>query len=159
MSTQKTYKTPWLPPEQYYAKGDSYAARTYWLAQLGFRSYGEYLGSDLWQKVRKRAMKRCKWRCKVCGETANQIHHSRYHKNDLTGKTLKNLHAICGTHHTAIEFSLKGKKKDLKSANYVLSRLSKKEFKGTPLLAAAIKANEMLDAEFDAIFGLRMGPL
>lgn len=108
--------------------GKSYASRNFYLRMLGFCSYAAYLKSDLWKKVRKRVFE-CKGRdCYLCGKYATQVHHNRYHKNDLTGKRLKFLNPICGECHDGIEF-LAGKKASLEQAKRKFDRIRRRKNK------------------------------
>lgn len=135
------------------AEAASYQGRAYWLASLGFASYAEYLASPLWQAARAKAMRRAKGQCCCCGGRASQVHHSRYHKNDLLGKTTKYLHAICGTCHHAAEFQWRtGKKGNVIQANSKLQYMTQKGDDGLGLMERAKATHETLDAEFDAIF-------
>lgn len=97
--------------------GFSYQSREIHLKEIGFGSYQAYLKSDLWKKVRSAVYKAKGDRCFRCSEKAEVIHHTRYHKNDLLGKTLLFLFPVCSKCHEYIEFSKKGKKVDVNTAN------------------------------------------
>lgn len=91
--------------------GRDYASRDFILRQMGFKSYRDYLKSDLWQKVRAQVFQEKGRICHCCGNPATSVHHNRYHRNDLTGKTLTFLFPICAICHDGVEFSKKKHKK------------------------------------------------
>lgn len=97
-------------PKHLYS-GRSYESRQVALNELGFTSYKAYLESALWRRVRSKVYAVKGNYCYLCNEPANAVHHNRYHKNDLTGKTLRNLFPICGKCHESIEFSKRKHKK------------------------------------------------
>lgn len=84
--------------------GNSYLSRAVNLRELGFESYSQYLASDLWKSIRRRVYAMCGDQCYLCPNRATQLHHNRYHKNDLSGKRLKFIKPVCGSCHKAIEF-------------------------------------------------------
>ena len=102
-------------PQRSLSHGYSYVSRGFWLSQMDFKTYREYLASDLWKDIRVRAFKTHGYRCFLCGERAFEVHHLRYHKNDLTGKRLKYLRPICRSCHQGIEFE-GGKKQSVREA-------------------------------------------
>ena len=61
-------------------------------------SYREYMASDLWQRRRRKVLRRDKWRCVLCGKRAVNVHHKKYPKRFETEK-LRNLVSLCGTCH------------------------------------------------------------
>jgi hypothetical protein len=135
------------------AEADTYKGRAFWLSQLGFASYAEYLASPLWQAVRAKVMRKSKGRCCCCRGWATQVHHSRYHKNDLTGKNTKFLHAVCDTCHHSAEFTWRsGKKTDVRQANSRLAFMAAKRDDGMGIMEKAKSTHEQLNTEFDAIF-------
>ena len=79
-----------------------YAYRDDNLRRLGFRSYGEYLRSDLWKSIRERVLAD-NWYCQRCDDRpAEQVHHRAYDPVTLSGKDLRSLTALCrGCHRTA----------------------------------------------------------
>lgn len=143
-------KSPSFNPQ---ADADTYQGRAFWLAELGFASYADYLASPLWQTVRSKVLRKAKWRCCCCRGRATQVHHSRYHRNDLTGKNGKYLHAICGTCHQSAEFTWRSNKKtDVRQANSRLAYMSEKRSDGMGIMEKVKAVHSQLDAEFDAIF-------
>lgn len=105
--------------------GWSYASRSRTLNLMGFRSYAEYLKSDLWRRVRAKVFASKGRACCICGEHATQVHHNRYHRNDLLGKRLRFLNPICGRCHEGIEFLADGNKATVKQAGKAFDRLRK----------------------------------
>jgi hypothetical protein len=97
------------------AKGRDYRSRNAILRGLGFATYRDYLASDLWRTVRAAVFKVKGRACYLCGKPATELHHNRYHANDLTGKRLKFINPICRGCHEGIEFQ-GGEKVTLKKA-------------------------------------------
>lgn len=85
--------------------GGSYSSRNRFLMELGFTSYRQYLESDLWKEVKAEVFKRKGRYCLLCGCPASEVHHNRYHKNDLDGSKIKFLIPICRGCHLSLEFS------------------------------------------------------
>lgn len=108
-------------PKKKPIKGRSYASRNYILKMLGFASYKEYLASDLWKSVRKKVYAAKGKNCYLCGKPATELHHNRYHKNDLIGKKLKYIHPICRGCHEDIEFRA-GEKTTLNQAKITFNK-------------------------------------
>lgn len=105
--------------------GFSYRSRDYFLGQLGFLSYRDYLGSELWRSIRNRVFKIKGRICALCGQEAQAVHHNRYHRNDLTGENLAFVNPICNPCHKKIEFK-EGSKRDLCGAKSVFWKILKK---------------------------------
>lgn len=110
--------------------GTSYQSRNAVLRTLGFRNYGEYLQSELWRKVRDKVFAIKGKACYLCGGRAWQVHHNRYHKNDLTGKRVRFINPICGDCHHEIEFS-DGEKVDLRDAAKAFKKRRKDHVRGS----------------------------
>jgi len=96
--------------------GMSYASRNLTLKLMGFENYGQYLGSDLWDRVRKKVFASKGTRCWLCPGRGTQIHHNRYHLNDLVGKVIDFMFPICDPCHHLVEFDAKGEKRHLHQA-------------------------------------------
>lgn len=90
-------------PSAFYS-GTSYKSRSIGLKELGFSRYSDYLASDLWRRVRSLVYKLKGHKCYLCDAEATELHHNRYHKNDLIGKRLKYINPICRQCHQRIEF-------------------------------------------------------
>lgn len=66
------------------------------LSELGYRSYAEYLASPLWRSIRQRVYAAKGRVCVSCDmDEADEIHHDRYDRDTLMGKTLKHLRPLC----------------------------------------------------------------
>jgi hypothetical protein len=90
------------PPRLY--NGRSYESREVGLRELGFASYRAYLRSELWQRIRRQVYKLKGSLCYLCQEPATELHHNRYHVNDLSGKRLCHIQPVCRQCHESIEF-------------------------------------------------------
>jgi hypothetical protein len=86
-----------------------YAVRAAALLKLGYSSYKTYLASAIWKDIRSRVLLE-HMRCRACGRKATQVHHNRYHLDDLNGKCLDHLIPVCGTCHKTAEFNKRGSK-------------------------------------------------
>ena len=62
-------------------------------------SYQEYLQTDHWKIVKKRAIKRAGYRCQLCGKAdiPLEVHHNKY--DNLWAENLKDLIALCKECH------------------------------------------------------------
>lgn len=65
------------------------------LAKLGFATYDAYIASGFWKRIRLRVLEFYNWTCRDCGRTAHQVHHVRYTPENLAGKTLVGMIALC----------------------------------------------------------------
>lgn len=130
--------------------GEDYASRNHTLKELGFDSYKDYLKSRLWKKIRSKIMNRANYVCEICQSHATEVHHSRYHRNDLLGKTLKFLHPLCGDCHYNVEFK-KGVKLSLKDATQKQNGLKEKAEKQRKTDSYIEEEYGWLDKEFFAI--------
>ena len=86
-----------------------YAKRDAALRRMGFASYHDYLDSVTWARIRREVLDRHP-RCEFCGGVAEEVHHSRYTVRNLTGRSLKKLHAVCRLCHREGEFTDSGQK-------------------------------------------------
>lgn len=110
------------------AKGGDYTSRNANLKRLGFACYRDYLASELWREVRKKVYAAKGRACYLCGQPATELHHNRYHKNDLVGKKLKFINPICRGCHQGIEFQ-EGEKATLKQAAKAFRKTRRKRNK------------------------------
>jgi len=101
--------------------GDTYQERNVNLATIGFSSYADYLNSDMWAGIKRRAYKRKGESCSLCKSLATEMHHNRYAVDDLIGSTLEHLHPLCSTCHESIEHDQAGHKVDLLTARRVFN--------------------------------------
>jgi hypothetical protein len=98
---------------------NEYAKRNDILFELGFKNYRQYLRTSLWKEIRARKIA-LDPNCYGCGRPVEQVHHGRYHKENLTGINLKDLYSICRRCHKYCEFTRKGYKRDPIRATEVL---------------------------------------
>lgn len=70
---------------------------------MGFKDYKDYLKSELWASIRSKVLA-ANPNCFSCGRKATQVHHGKYRKNDLEGRELRSLFAVCGGCHFKAEF-------------------------------------------------------
>lgn len=114
-----------------------YAKRNSLLKKMGYASYGDYLASELWASIRRRAYEKGR-RCHLCltGTGEIHLHHTSYALNVLNGQDITSLVPLCAKCHNRIEFGPNNIKRDLAGANYELNRLSKQV--GAPQPAAAL---------------------
>ncbi len=82
----------------------AYGNRNRILRSMGFRSYADYLASDLWRKIRRHVFARSNRCAGSCGRRAVQVHHGKYGKAELIGSDLTHLYPICDECHRRIEF-------------------------------------------------------
>lgn len=110
---RQVFKAPSTPDEgKKYAivrsdvkyNGLSYLSRNLTLELMGFSNYSDYLGSKRWAKIRKGVFAQKGTKCSLCPAKADQVHHNRYHLEDLLGRNLEHLHPICDDCHEHIEF-------------------------------------------------------
>ena len=102
--------------------GRTYESRARVLRRMGFRSYAEYLKSDLWREVKARMFKVKGTNCYLCNRPAYTGHHNRYHEDDLNGNRLKFLHPICQKCHSEIERHSDGTKTEFYEARQRYNR-------------------------------------
>ncbi len=58
-----------------------------------------YLKSDEWKRKRFVVLKRDQWRCVYCGETATEVHHKRYARNNIGKEPISWLVSVCRSCH------------------------------------------------------------
>jgi hypothetical protein len=131
--------------------GNSYFSRNLILKEIGFNTYKDYLKSELWKKIRKKVLAREKNVCEICQCHGNQVHHSRYHKNDLTGKNLNFLHVLCGDCHEKIEFK-NGEKVWMEEALSRQRQFKENEEQKTEIQKEYQSKYGFLDDEFNRMF-------
>jgi len=59
----------------------------------------EYLQSEAWQRKRFVVLKRDNWTCVYCGNSATQVHHKRYAKNNIGSEPIDWLVSVCRSCH------------------------------------------------------------
>jgi hypothetical protein len=99
-----------------------YRLRDGYLKELGYKSYKEYLKSDMWRKIRNEILVRDMCRCKMCGKNATNVHHQRYTRGVLVGKSAKHLISLCEPCHKKAEFKSDGTKRDVTAVSNFVNR-------------------------------------
>ena len=123
-----------------------YGQRNRLLKELGIGpTYADYLASSLWAGIRRRVMGRDKGQCQICAEKVSAVHHQRYRKDNLLGRTLAHMFAICEECHRLIEFDANGQKQSPMAASRLAFDLAKKYGKG--LLKERQKPKKLTKAE------------
>ena len=88
-----------------------YRFRNRCLSALGYDSYESYLDSCLWSGLRRTVYERDRYSCQSCGDKADAVHHVEYTWENLSGRSVDGMVAICRTCHSLIEFDERGKKR------------------------------------------------
>lgn len=86
---------------------NSYGKRNRLLKLLAFASYGDYLLSPLWGRIRAACLIEQSW-CYACGNRSVQVHHGSYSLAVLRGAEKRHLYAVCIRCHRECEFSGEG---------------------------------------------------
>jgi hypothetical protein len=98
--------------------------------ELGFKSYNDYLSSDLWREIRDKKLKECP-SCECCGKVADQVHHYSYCYSVMIGQLTSHLLSVCDECHHRIEFdgptkrNLKAAQKELIAILHSLGQSSR----------------------------------
>jgi 5-methylcytosine-specific restriction endonuclease McrA len=82
----------------------TYVRRQRNLEKLGFRTYSEYLASDLWKAIRSRVLQRDNGICRRCKGRAWQVHHRKYVMKAMDGTNIGLLVSVCGPCHEFMEW-------------------------------------------------------
>lgn len=107
-----------------------YQQRNAILKRLGYATYADYLASPVWAAIRLRVLNRDCWKCRGCNREASQVHHHAYTVQNLIGKELRSLSAICRRCHEQIEFDRRNGKLSLSQANKKLSKKHRRSRNG-----------------------------
>ena len=81
-----------------------YQVRANSLKELGFRTYSDYLSSDIWRTIRERIFSRDKGKCKVCSRKCHSVHHVTYNVVVMRGDDDTQLISVCRGCHKHVEF-------------------------------------------------------
>ena len=103
-----------------------YRERNRNIRAMGFRSYVDYLNSDLWKSIRAQVLAASQ-DCRVCGRPAIQVHHVKYRKKDLEGRDLSFLWSVCAGCHRTAEFRRDGEKLTPKQATLKMVQMRRKK--------------------------------
>lgn len=101
----------------------TYQARNILLREMGYSNYAEYLESDLWAGIKRRAFEELGRLCLICNGGAEVLHHISYGKEVMQGKTLAPLAPLCHGCHHEVEFDAAGKKRTLAQAHTQYRRM------------------------------------
>jgi len=82
--------------------------------------YAEYLKTETWQKIRARALRRDRYRCRACKGVATEVHHVRY-PQVLGQEKLEWLYSLCVPCHGEIHKRTARGMKLRKATNQVLN--------------------------------------
>jgi len=113
-------------------EGLTYQERNSLLSDLGFASYGDYLQSELWQKVRLAAKTlHGKRKCSLCAKKKRlEAHHYAYTAANLSGVSPEHIFFICSKCHRKVEFTRRSRRKrPLHEAQSVFHQMMKKSMK------------------------------
>jgi len=69
-----------------------------------FLNYPSYLRTPLWQRTRRRILKRDRRTCVRCGEKAKEVHHLAYTNAVMKGEDDSQLVSLCADCHDKVEF-------------------------------------------------------
>jgi 5-methylcytosine-specific restriction endonuclease McrA len=92
-----------------------------------YKTYEEYLASDLWKHIRGAVIRRDNRRCRICRKRGSQVHHLSYAKNVMEGRALDKLVLLCRRCHKRVEFTTSGRKRSVSEAADVYLRLAKEQ--------------------------------
>lgn len=115
---------------------ETYLTRWYVLRELGFKSYQQYLISELWATIRAQVLFDAV--CRVCKSDATEVHHMSYKHHVMLGKDLSKLIPICQTCHKHIEFD-GTYKRTLDEANHYLFDILNGKFWRVALMEGRIR--------------------
>lgn len=83
-----------------------YQERNRILSGMGFVTYGEYLLSELWRRIRAKILRRDGYLCRFCSKArATVVHHGSYDGPTLRGEKLSKLLSSCKPCHESLELT------------------------------------------------------
>lgn len=116
------------------------------LSLLGFRSYSEYLESDLWKTIRDFQLAEFP-KCRLCRRDACVVHHLRYDMHTLAGRGKLMLVSMCHWCHEWCEFE-DGVKLDVYRANgKAMKMVSPPTLQGLLLESAFMRPSKKADIQ------------
>lgn len=122
----------------------AYIDRQRFLAEIGFKTYRDYLHSPLWKSIRSKVLSENP-KCEFCPAKSTEVHHSSYHPAALRGEAMRYLHAVCRRCHFRGEFSNHGyKRSPMEATRAMVGRPSKAERR---LTREALLVERRLDRE------------
>jgi len=103
--------------------GLCYSTRNLNLKLMGLKTYKHYLYSKMWKSIRVKVFTAKGRICSLCPAKATELHHNRYHIDDLAGRTLEHIHPICNSCHDFIEHGQGNIKRHLHEARSAFNRM------------------------------------
>lgn len=92
------------PPKTRKQEMKPYVQRDFVLRSMGFPTYAAYLASPLWAGIRQRVLRLRNYRCEMCDNRAELVHHNLYRREELIGQSLRGMKALCHACHEQVEF-------------------------------------------------------
>lgn len=77
----------------------NYQERDENLTQMGFRSYAQYLKSELWKEIRGRVVDKYNSQCTICNQFGRTVHHTSYDLSTMKGDDIQHLTLLCSSCH------------------------------------------------------------
>jgi hypothetical protein len=102
-----------------------YYPRHVLVRELGFPSYAEYLKSEKWAEIRSAVLNENS-DCRVCRRPANQVHHLKYTKANLSGENRDDLVGICKECHFLVEYDEDGDKRTIGEARKAFHKMARR---------------------------------
>lgn len=93
----------WLAMSQEEQRRKIYRDRNALIREIGFKSYPDYLASELWRQIRRDFLSDNP-NCYACEGPATQVHHRKYSRPVLLGRRPRHLRAVCAECHRSAEF-------------------------------------------------------
>lgn len=108
-----------------------YGSRNEVLLALGYSSYEDYLGSELWAGIRERVLTRDGHKCRLCDKrAATCIHHIDYSRETMLGEKIDLMYSLCYGCHQRLEFDSTAPGRKLKFSSVVSKTLRLMKAKG-----------------------------
>lgn len=102
------------------------------LASAGFKTYKEYLRSDIWKNIRSRAIELLGDKCCFCQSKSDVVHHTSYEEGNLikvdSKCIMKTLVPLCHDCHHNAHYRKNGKFMTIKDSNQKIRKKNKKAF-------------------------------
>lgn len=93
---------------------------------VAYKTYAEYLASDLWQHIRGAVRRRDEGCCRICHQSGSEVHHLSYGKAVMEGRKLEKLVLLCRPCHEKVSFSSSGKRLSVTASAKKYERLAKR---------------------------------
>jgi len=66
---------------------------------MGFRSYAQYLKSELWKEIKSRVVDKYSSQCTICNQFGHTVHHTSYDLSTMKGDDIQHLILLCSSCH------------------------------------------------------------